>query len=437
MLAGALNEESMRINQDRHKVLSYQMIKQLEKEFGSSFYLFDLQQLRENYHKIAAAFRSRYDNFIIGYSYKTNYLPYLCKELAGLGAYAEVVSRLEYDLAIKIGQDPKKIIFNGPLKTKEDIEYALTNESMINLDSLYEIDFVKEYCLKNSEKHVKVGLRVNYDISTDGISPLVEGYEISRFGLCLDNGSFGQAVRSLSALKNVTISGLHGHFSTSGRTVGTFQKITQGLCDIAKEYKLFSLEYIDVGGGIFGEVPKSIMKNTPSFADYAEAICQIMNKEFRQHKNKPALVLEPGISMVANTFRFAAKVVETKKIRKEQFVLAAGSAHNIKPTFHKKNLPMTILRKSKAELLRHRRESFHIVGYTCLEKDYLANSVEDIVPEREDYLVFENVGAYTIVFNPPFIKERPGIVALDGNEWFPVRKRETISEFFHDDLYCF
>ena len=53
---------------------------------------------------------------IIGYSYKTNYLPSLIKEMSNLGAYAEVVSRLEYDLALKIGVKPNKIIFNGPLK---------------------------------------------------------------------------------------------------------------------------------------------------------------------------------------------------------------------------------------------------------------------------------------------------------------------------------
>ncbi len=91
-------------------------LNELKMEFGSSFYLLNVSKLRENYKKIENAFKSRYENFIIGYSYKTNYLPYLCKELSKLGAYAEVVSRLEYDLAIKIGEDPKRIIFNGPLK---------------------------------------------------------------------------------------------------------------------------------------------------------------------------------------------------------------------------------------------------------------------------------------------------------------------------------
>ena len=109
--------------------------------------------------------------------------------MSKLGAYAEVVSRLEYDLAIKIDVKPKKIIFNGPLKSKDDIEYALENESIINLDSIYEIDFVKEYALNNPNKQIKIGLRLNFDISQNGVSPLQEGYEVSRFGICVENGN--------------------------------------------------------------------------------------------------------------------------------------------------------------------------------------------------------------------------------------------------------
>lgn len=104
---------------DRHQVqgdnrdfveLNYYTMKQLEKKYGSSFYILNMKKLRDNYQKIYHAFKSKYKNFVIGYSYKTNYLPILCKELSVLGAHAEVVSRLEYDLAIKIGVEPEKII---------------------------------------------------------------------------------------------------------------------------------------------------------------------------------------------------------------------------------------------------------------------------------------------------------------------------------------
>jgi diaminopimelate decarboxylase len=80
---------------------------------------------------------------------------------------------------------------------------------------------------------------------------------------------------------------------------------------------------------------------------------------------------------------------------------------------------------------------YNIVGYTCMEKDYLAHDIVGELPEPNDYIAFENVGAYTIVFNPPFIKERPGIVSIDQNEFYVVRKRESLREFFNEDLYVF
>lgn len=416
------------------KQYDYKTMNKLDQEYGSSFYLLDVNKLRDNYKKIEHAFSSRYDHFIIGYSYKTNYLPYLCRELSKLGAYAEVVSRLEYDLAIKIGADPRKIIFNGPLKSRDDIQYALKNGSIINIDSLYEIDFVKEYALNHQQEQVKVGFRLNFDLSQDGVSPLQEGYKVSRFGICVENGNLDFALNELRVLNNIKVIGLHGHFSTRNREIESYQKITQTLCDIAKEKIEGRLEYIDIGGGIYGELPISFNKKVPSFDEYAKAICQIMNTEFGHFEEKPALILEPGMAMVANTFTFIAKVIEVKTIKEQHFVLVDGSVHNIKPTMHKHNLPLRIIRQN-AQLIE--KSVFDITGYTCMEKDYLAHEIHSELPEKNDYVQFENVGAYSIVFNPPFIKERPGIIAMDGNEFFIVRKKETIKQFFNEEIYVF
>lgn len=414
--------------------LQYDLLKEIENEAGSSFYLMDVNKLRDNYMKIHHAFQSRYSNFIIGYSYKTNYLPFLCKEIMQLGGYAEVVSRLEYELALKVGVDPRKIIFNGPLKTYHDIETALFNDSIINLESFYEIEFLNRFCIENREKLVKIGLRVNFDISNGEESPLQEGFHTSRFGICALNGDLQEAINKIKKLDNVRVIGFHGHFSTKERKIETYKNITKGLCKLAKQYIGDTIEYIDIGGGIYGELPPSFHLNTPSFEDYAEAVCTIMNTEFKDDENPPFLILEPGISMVANTFTFIAKVIDRKRIQDKHFVLIDGSVHNIKPTMHKRNLPMQIVRQRNSST---EHQPYNIVGYTCMEKDYLAHEVEGTMPSKDDYIVFENVGAYTIVFNPPFIKERPAIVAIDNNEMMIVRKKESFNEFFNKELYVF
>ncbi len=51
-----------------------------------------------------------------GNSYKTNYTPYICKPVKNLGGYAEVVSDMEYQVALQIGYSANHIVYNGPVK---------------------------------------------------------------------------------------------------------------------------------------------------------------------------------------------------------------------------------------------------------------------------------------------------------------------------------
>lgn len=412
-----------------------EIIQIAEKSFDDSFYIFDKEKLRENYDSMKESFCSRYSNFIIGYSYKTNYMPALLKEMAKLGAYAEVVSRLEYDLAIKVGEKSSRIIFNGPLKSYEDIAIALDGNTIINLDSFNEVEIVKAYASKNTKKQVKVGLRVSFDLGEDGNNPLQSGFEYSRFGFCTENGNLEMAISRLKNLPNVTVVGLHGHFSTTTRSLTVYKLITQTLCDLAKKHLADTLEYIDIGGGFYGYVPATMnVIDAPSFEMYAEAICSIMNKEKNNFNKEPLLIIEPGLSLVVDTFKFYSRVMDVKRSRDKYFVLVNGSIHNVKPTKHSFNLPMDHVMKSDED---YEYGKFNVVGYTCMEKDYLAIDIESKLPKRGDFLVFSNVGAYTIVFDPPFIKERPPIISKDGEEFEVARRKEKLGDFINDDVYVF
>lgn len=407
----------------------------LERNFGNSFYVFDKEKLRENYAKMHTAFSSKYKNFVIGYSYKTNYMPSLINEMSQLGAYAEVVSRLEYDLAIKIGEQSSNIIFNGPLKSYEDIATALEGNSILNLDSFYEIRKLERYAAQNRGRQYKVGLRASFNLTADGGNSLQSGFKLSRFGFCAQNGNFEKAINELKRIPNVKIVGLHGHFSTNTRSLNVYKEITQKLCSLSKKYLADTLEYIDIGGGFYGDVPKSMnVTDAPSFEDYAEAICSIINQEKQHFKREPLLIIEPGLSLVVDTFKFYSKVMDVKKNQEEYFVLVNGSIHNIKPTRHVVNLPMDHVKNSD---LDYEHGMFNVVGHTCMEKDYLAIDFEANVPKQGDFLVFSNVGAYTIVFDPPFIKERPPIIAKDGEQFKLVRKKEKLADFINENLYVF
>ena len=410
--------------------LTYEKLAGIEKQCGSPFYLFDEKAFVKNYNDITAAFACRYEKFILAYSYKTNYVPYLCGIVRAKGGWAEVVSRIEYDLALKVGQDPDKIIFNGPVKQYEDIELALNNQSLINLDSWYEVQYINKYAKANPRKQIKIGLRINIALADEkGTSVIQQGLKIGRFGFSLQPGNIENLIAALGKNKNVTIVSLHGHTSTTDRSRKCYEIITKTLCDIAAKYLPDTIEYINIGGGIFGPIPPQMKwAETPSFDDYAETVSQVIEASDWAQKQKPWLVLEPGIAVAANVFSFVTKVISIKEIQDKVFVTVDGSGFNTKPTFHKINHPFEIIKQNST----NETQTYNVVGSTCMEKDYLLIEVTGPKPDIGDYIKIDSVGAYTIVLSPPFINTAPAILADDGKDYKVIRKRQNLENMFEN-----
>ena len=79
-------------------------------ELKTPYYIIHKEELDSNYEKLKAALEKHWGNYIIGYSYKTNALPWIIKHFDNLGCYAEVVSEDEFNLAKLVGVKSNKII---------------------------------------------------------------------------------------------------------------------------------------------------------------------------------------------------------------------------------------------------------------------------------------------------------------------------------------
>ena len=394
---------------------------------GGPFYLVDRQKFEANFDDLTTAFSKRYDPFVLAYSYKTNYLPYLCGIIRDKGGWAEVVSRMEYDLALKVGQDPKKIIFNGPVKTVDDIQLSLGNGSMINVDSEAELAMVSEYAKIHPDREIPIGLRINIGLSDEaGRSHIQNSLKIGRFGLDL-----GEISLNLQA-DNISVLSLHGHTSTTDRSQWCFKVITQTLCDIAQKYFPETVNTIYVGGGFFGRMhPDMPFPNTPSFDDYAEVVCGVLKENNWAQKKRPTLVIEPGVAMVADAVSFATKVVSVKPIRDKLFVTVDGSAFNTKPTFHSINMPHQIIRQDGEGPVK----TFDVVGSTCMEKDILLKEITAPLPQVGDYICIDSIGAYTLVMTPPFINPAPTVLADENGNIKLIRKKQTQDDVFSNYIF--
>jgi diaminopimelate decarboxylase len=420
--------EAKMADKEQLTVLTYNKAAELFSVAGSPFYLCDGGQFRSNFDRISRAFSSRWPNFILAYSYKTNYIPYLCKIVKEKGGWAEVVSRLEYDLACKNSQDPTQIIFNGPVKQYDDIEMALNKGSIVNLDSAYEIELVRHYAEQYSHKRIPIGIRVNMGLTdSGGQSHIQNRLPVGRFG-------FDPAeIKSQLQTHNLEVVSLHGHTSTTDRSLWCYETITRTLCEIAERDFPQTVKYINIGGGIFGDVPVSMgFTNIPTFDNYAETVCKVLKQNRWAISQKPMLVLEPGIAMSANVISLITRVVGIKTIKDKILVTVDGSAFHVKPTLHTRNLPWSLIPKNNT---RRPSACFSVVGATCMEKDYLLTDVEGLLPHIGDTLRIDQAGAYTIVLSPPFINPDPAIVAADEGNFKVIRSRQSLDEMFRNYVF--
>lgn len=395
------------------------ILESLERDHGDSFYIVDLDAFAVNYHEFLQAFRAHYTNSQIAYSYKTNYTPRLCEMVEAWGGYAEVVSRMEYDLACKVGVAPNRIVFNGPYKSEQDLMLALESGAIVNLDWPYQVATVKK--LAPHLGRAAVGVRVTFNIP---------GTRSSRFGFDAEGPQIGAVIETLREFRNVELAGLHCHFLTPTRSVEDYRFITRRMLDLSERYFANSPpSIINVGGGYFSSMKPELQQqfgvSVPSFRDYAQAIAAEFAARFPH--GGPQLVLEPGIGITATAVKFVARVIDVHALGVRKLALVAGSVYDIKPTLNSRNLPVQIIPANKEG--RSVIGDIDIVGYTCMEHDVLYAGFDGEL-SAGDWVVFDNVGAYTNVLRPPFIRECPAMLGCRNGQFEVLKRRQNFDDVF-------
>lgn len=384
-------------------------------QIKTPYYLLNEEKLNKNFFSLKKEFEKEWNNFIIGYSFKTNSLPWILDWMKNNGAFAEVVSEAEYKLALKVGYPPEKIILNGPYKGTEILRYALDNDSIVNLDSFHEIEWIKNNT-PNNNKIWKVGLRINFDLEKYCLNETIMGEEGSRFGFSLENNSINEAINQIEQLDYVKIVGLHGHNSTKTKSLNIFKMICEKICETA-EYINNELEYVDVGGCLFGDKP-----NTPSFSSYAKIIKKELLKKFDIEKT--TLIVEPGAAIIASPIDFICSVIDIKDIRDKRIVTTDGSCLNIDPQMH--GIKFSVEINSSGNKIIKRQI---ITGYTCIEKDRLAILENKKELKINDFLIFKNTGAYSMALSPLFIQYYPNVIIRKQDKFYYGRKAWDVNEY--------
>lgn len=390
-------------------------------ELHTPYFILDKEDLTGNIKSFDSALAEYFNRHVIGYSVKTNSLPYVLKLVRDNNCYAEVVSYHELALALKTGFKPQHIIYNGPLKSKETFLQAVVNGAIVNIETWREIEWLREL---PKEGNYKVGIRININISK--VSPADEAGDDdnSRFGFSIETGELRRAVDEIVGTGNVRIAGIHTHREPKTRSVGFYQNVIEYIQQ-AIDFLAPDLEYWDLGGGFFGPMP-----GKPTFADYAKGFYSAM-KPWAKQLN---IIVEPGNAIVASSFDYVTEVIDVKQHDEKIFVTTNGTRNDIDPFFHKSQYFNEIIYKGTGTAIADKPQV--VGGLTCLEYDRLFTiEAGKKALEAGDIIIYRRVGAYTMALTPLFIHYFPTVYMKDGGNLSVIRKEWNEDDFLNENIY--
>ncbi len=378
----------------------------LSERFGDGFYLCDAGTFRRNYGRLLAALESTYPRSHLACAYQTSRLPLLCRRVDEWGGYTEVSSTCEYRLALRLGVDPARIMFNAPDKRRSDLARALLAGSTANLDAARELPLVAEAAASNPGRVLNVGLRVAADEST-------------RFGFDGASKELRDVAARLRAIPGVRLAGLHCRAMPAVRTAEAYAEVVRRILNLATEFfPDLSGRFVDLGG------------DTSTGGGFSKIAAGAFAEAFPDGGG-PELILEPGPVLGAGVMRLVASVLDVKTLGSRKLALVAGSVHDLSPAGCRRD--QSVWRVSTVPAGKPAETGpLDLVGNTGMEDDVLCRDYDGELAAG-DFVVFDGVGGHSLMLRSSYSEPTP-VLVIDGDDLRQAKLAETFDDVVLPEL---
>ncbi|MHB8876312.1 MAG: diaminopimelate decarboxylase family protein [Myxococcaceae bacterium] len=370
------------------------------------------------------------------YSYKTNPVPGVLRQLHALGVGAEVISPFELWLARKLGVPPERTIYNGPAKSPESLSQAIGDGLLlINLNSREEVAIAARVARARGRR-ARVGLRVSTRLGW-----------AAQFGLPIASGQAFAAFREALASPDLEVVGLHAHVGALIRSRAfhsAFLAEVLAFTDELRQRLGLELRILDLGGSLalpsvaaFDPVARRLNRaflcdlpapdpaDSLSICDFVQSLSgQVQQHYARRRLAPPRIFLEPGRSLTGNGQLLLCRVLAVKaSVEPPTYaVLDAGInlAEAARSEFHQ------LFAAGKLGLPHD--QPYRLVGPICSPGDVLYDGWRLPRLEPGDALAVMDSGAYFVPFETSFSFPRPAVVRLAAGREELLRRRETFED---------
>jgi diaminopimelate decarboxylase len=407
----------------------------LTQRYGSPLFVASKNYIVDRLNHIKKIFSFPGYELVIGYSFKTNYLAGICRTFLDEGCWAEVVSEMEYELAKRLSVKGENIIFNGPHKTDEGIEQAISLGSILHLDNFQEYERVRAIAAK-IKMTAKVGIRFNFQY---------HNYIWDKFGFRFNEDELNCLFEDMAKQKYIDFVSLHNHCGTYILEPDLYRASVDTMHIIVKMALKHGLapHMLDIGGGMPSTAPLRekytagyISGTDINLAVYADSIAPGLERikntlEGHGNNRELKLVIEPGRALIDEAVVLITSVVATKKGANNADITLIDAGVNILPTTTWYNRTPKVVGKNSM-----RYEKQRLCGPLCMQIDVINEGI--YLPELEtgDQLIIPNVGAYNQTQSMQFIQCRPAAVLMDENmKPTLIQRKENFDDIFIRDVF--
>ncbi len=337
--------------------------------------------------------------------------------LARAGAGFDIVSGGELYRVLKAGGDPEKVVFSGVGKTREEIEYALSEGiHSFNCESEAEIALISSLAVRLG-RTASVAVRVNPDVDASTHPYISTGLKEHKFGIGIAEvrGVYDRA----AALPGIALDGVSCHIGSQLLDASPLLEAAQKMLDLVDALRArgIPIRVLDLGGGL--GVPYHAGDPRPDVPGFLSTLKSLVAGR------DLFLMLEPGRSIVAESGALLARVLYRKKSGEKEFVIVdASMAELIRPALYEAHHEILPLRECRFGTVKA-----DVVGPVCESGDFLAEGreVANVLPG--DTIAAMTAGAYGFAMASNYnARLRPCEVLVEGESWRVVRRRETLAE---------
>lgn len=382
------------------------------KKFGTPLYTYDLQKVREQAQKLRDSITWPNKKFL--YAVKIQYNPQIVEAIKTEGYGIDAVSLEEIKYALRLGFDPKDILYTGNNITDQEMQECHKLGVMLNIGALSRLEkYGQEF--PGSE----VFVRINPQVEAITHEHWITAGPLSKFGT-----SYAQIPEILETAKkyDLKIVGIHEHIGTS---IMHSHQLLQAIDVLLQEaHKFPNLKYINFGGGI--GLPYKPDEKEIDINEFGQKCSEKFSKFCEKYGREITLMMEPGRYIVGDSGTLIAEV-NTLKTTPEGRTFAGvntGYHHLIRPMTYGSYHPITNISNPNGEL-----KKYDVAGNICESGDLFARDrmIQEI--SEYDFIGIQIAGSSGFAMaNNYHLRPLPPEIVIDGEKIIESRKRQKLEE---------